>query len=478
MSTGMSSDTADEEGAMGGAGSGRVTGQVEAADATVAERYRRLLGELFGARRAGVVFGLERMRALLARLGNPERRLGTIVHVAGTNGKGSTVAMIAQVVRAHGLRAAQYTSPHLATVRERIADGDGWIDEESFVAAADEVWAAGGRELTFFEQLTAIGFQALARRRPDVTVLEVGLGGRLDATNVVESDVAVVTGVALDHQAMLGETLELIAVEKAGIFRRGKPAILGASGEAAALPALRAAALAAGATPIREIGPDEISAVPAGLALAGEHQRRNAAAALAAIGELVARGVLPDDAAARAAGLAAARHPGRFERVAAAPAIFLDGAHNPHGAAALAEAMARLPRPRALVLSVSSDKDLAGIAVPLCLRADRVIATAYRQERALPAAELATRLQVLREAAHQEALMQAHRDAPIEALCAVPIDVAADIDEALALARRAAGQGGAVVVAGSLFLVGEARVAVLGGEVDPIRLSDPSGVRT
>lgn len=432
------------------------------------EKYRQLLAELFGARRAGVVFGLERMREILARLGHPERRLGAIVHVGGTNGKGSTVAMIAAMVRAHGLRAAQYTSPHLATVRERIADDEGWIDRASFVAAADEVWAAGGAALTFFEQITAIGVVALAARRPDVTVLEVGLGGRLDATNAVESDVAVVTGVALDHEAMLGATLELIAGEKAGIFRRGKPAVIGRAGQEAGVATLVARAEAMGASPIHVIGEDELAAVPsAQLALQGEHQRRNAATALAAIAQLVRLGALPDDEAARRRGLQAARHPGRFERIGEAPVIVVDGAHNPHGAQALAQAIGRaigeaqLPAPRALVLAISSDKDVAGIARPLLDDFDFLIATAYRQERTLPAAALAA------------ALAELTRGRPDEA----HIEALPDVDAALALARRRVGAGGSIVVAGSLFLVGEARVSVLGGEVDPIRLSDPSGPR-
>ncbi len=453
-------------------------------DADEAERYRLLLGELFGARRAGVVLGLERMHQILGALGHPERRLGAIVHVAGTNGKGSTVAMIAAMARAHGARVAQYTSPHLATVRERISDDDGWISRAEFLAAADEVWAAGGRGLTFFEQLTAIGLVALAARRPEVTVLEVGLGGRLDATNVVDSAVAVVTGIALDHQGMLGDTLELIAVEKAGIFRSGTPAIIGASGEASAVAELVRCAVAAGAHPVRVIGEAEVAAL-AGIALglAGAHQRRNAAAAVAAIEALVARGVLRDDAAARRRGLWAARHPGRFERIAEAPAIVVDGAHNPHGAAALAAAieelgeeageeigagageetsagMIGLPRPRVLVLAVSSDKDVAGIAAPLWPHFDAVIATAYRQERAMAAGALVEALGTLGagEAEHRPGLHQA-----------------AEVEAALALARQLAGPGGSIVVAGSLFVVGEARVAVLGGEVDPLRLSDPSG---
>jgi dihydrofolate synthase / folylpolyglutamate synthase len=441
-------------------------------------RYRRLLEELFGARRAGVVFGLERMREILEKLGHPERRLGAIVHVGGTNGKGSTVAMIAAMVRAHGLRTAQYTSPHLATVRERIADDEGWIDRASFLAAAEEVWAAGGAALTFFEQLTAIALVALPKRRPEVTVLEVGLGGRLDATNAVESDVAVVTGVALDHQAMLGSTLERIAGEKAGIFRAGKPAVIGRSGEEEGLGYLVQRAAAIGAAPIQVVTEAAIAAVPPErLALRGEHQRRNAAVALAAIAELVRLGVLPDDAAARQRGLGEARHPGRFEKIGEAPVILVDGAHNPHGAQALAEALdeAQLPPPRVLVLAVSGDKDVAGIAGPLVDRFEAVVATAYRQERTMPAEALAEALRRIIDA-RSEAPIEVHAEARTKVHAEARIEVAPDVEEALRRARAIVGDRGSIVVAGSLFLVGEARVSVLGGEVDPIRLSDPGGL--
>lgn len=438
-------------------------------------RYRQLLDELFGARRAGVVLGLERMRAVLAALGDPQDRLGAIVHVAGTNGKGSTVAMVAAMLAAHGRKVAVYTSPHLATVRERIVIAGEMIGRAELLAAAEQVSAAAasqGLALTFFEQITAIALVAMAAARPDATVLEVGLGGRLDATNVVTSAVAVVTGVALDHQAMLGDRLELIAVEKAGIFRRGVPAVIGRAGEEEAVPVLEACAAAAGAAPVIVVGEDDVAAVPGELALRGAHQRRNAATALAALRLLVERGVIGDDAAARARGLATARHPGRFEEVARQPRVIVDGAHNPHGAAALAQALAdeiaagRLPAPRVLVVAVSSDKDVAGIVGPLLPHFSAVIATAYGQERALAASALAARIEALREAAPQalhEALMQA------------TLEVAPAAAEALARARQLAGEGGAVVVAGSLFLVGEARVHLLGGEVDPVRLSDPSG---
>lgn len=447
----------------------------QGADGRDEVRYRQLLDELFGARRAGVVLGLERMRAVLAALGDPQDQLGTIVHVAGTNGKGSTVAMLAAMLAAHGLKVAVYTSPHLATVRERIVIAGEMIGRAELLAAADRVSASAARQglaLTFFEQITAIALVAMAAARPDATVLEVGLGGRLDATNVVTSAVAVVTGVALDHQAMLGDRLELIAVEKAGIFRRGVPAVIGRSGEEEAVPVLEACAAAAGAAPVLVVSEVDVAAVPGELALRGAHQRRNAATALAALRLLVERGVIGDDAAARARGLGAARHPGRFEEVARQPRVIVDGAHNPHGAAALAQAIGdeleagRLPAPRVLVVAVSSDKDVAGIVGPLLPHFSAVIATAYGQERALAASALAARIAALREAAPQ---------ALREALMQMTLEVAAAAPEALARARQLAGEGGAVVVAGSLFLVGEARVHLLGGEVDPVRLSDPSG---
>ncbi len=419
------------------------------------QAYASLLQRLFTARRFGVVLGLERMRSLLERLGRPDADLGAIVHVAGTNGKGSTAAMIATVVAAAGYPVGLYTSPHLSCVRERVLFAGQPVDRDEFVQAADEVSAAGGDELTFFEQLTAIAMVALARRRPAVTVLEVGLGGRLDATNVVDSAVAVVTGVALDHQAVLGDTLPQIASEKAGIFRRGRPAVIGASGEPAALPWLREHALRLGADPVIEIEAAHVTAVPP-VALRGAHQRRNAAAALAAVQQLgVVAGVrVGEDALAR--GLAQVVHPGRCEVVAGAPTIVLDGAHNPHGARALAEALGQWPAPRVLVLSVSRDKDTAGLCEALLPAVSSVVATEYQQERALPASELAE-LVAARWPRH------------------VPPGPPAtsNLAEALTRAQALAGPGGTVVIAGSLFLIGEARVHLLGAEQDPLALSDP-----
>jgi dihydrofolate synthase/folylpolyglutamate synthase len=418
--------------------------------------YAALLARLFAARRAGVVLGLDRIDEVLARLGRPERRIGAVVHVGGTNGKGSTAAFIASALTAAGLRVGVYSSPHLATLRERVMLAGAMVTEAALVAAAEQVAVAGGDALTFFEQITAMALVAMAGAGLDVSVLEVGLGGRLDATNAVAAPVAVVTGVALDHQDMLGPTLEAIAGEKAGIFKPGQHIVIGASGEPAAVPLLRAAASAAGAAAVTVVDAAAIAAVPAALGLAGAHQRANAAAAVAALDALAAAGIvrIPDEAVR--AGLAAARHPGRLETVASAPRVVLDGAHNPHGAHALAAAIAAMPeRPRVLVLAVSADKDVAGLVDALAGEVDAVVATRYGQPRALEPAALA-------------AVVRA-RGASVE--------TAPDVVSAIAQARARAGAGGVVVVAGSLFAVGEARVHLLGVPADPYVVTDPAPPR-
>jgi dihydrofolate synthase/folylpolyglutamate synthase len=413
-----------------------------------ARTYADVLARLFDARRAGIVLGLDRVRAVLDRLGNPERRLGAVIHVGGTNGKGSTVAMVAALARAAGKRVAVYTSPHLSSLRERIVVDGAMIDEADVVAAYDAVAAAGGDALTFFEQITVIALVHIAGVAPDVTVLEVGLGGRLDATNVVDADVAVVTGVALDHQAMLGDTLRAIAGEKAGIFKSGRAAIIGAAGEPEAVAWLTEAARAAGSDPVIVVDRDRAAAAPA-VGLVGAHQRTNAAAAIAALDAL---GIDPPVDA-----LAAVSFAGRFETVARDPEVILDGAHNPHAALALAATIAARdqPHPRVLVLGVSADKDVAGIVAALVPVVDHVVATAYAQPRALDPAALA---------------------AAVGTTVAPPTTVAitAGIDRALAVARALATRAGTVIVAGSLMLVGEARTRLLGGPVDPIAVTDPA----
>ena len=351
------------------------------------------------------------------------------------------------VVRVHD-GVATYTSPHLSSLRERITIDGEPIDEGAIVEAADRVRAAGGDDLTFFEQITAIAMLAIADARVDITVLEVGLGGRLDATNVVDAAVAVVTGVALDHESILGTTLAAIAGEKAGIFKRGRCAVVGASGEDAAVPALIAVAAAVGAT-LTRVDEASVAAVPP-LALAGHHQRKNAAAALAAVDQLAQLGVLQVDEAARAHALATVVHPGRFEIIRD---VILDGAHNPHGATALAAVLRERGLRPTLILAISADKDARAIVAALAPEVSRVIATRYQQDRALPPGRLAE----------------------IVADLGSLVDTAPDLAAALALASV---HGGPVLVAGSLFLVGEARVLLLGAARDPIVVSDPPGTES
>ncbi len=414
--------------------------------------YPELLARLFAARKAGVVFGLERVAAVLAALGHPERRLGTVVHIGGTNGKGSTAAMVAAVARAAGARVGLYTSPHLASLRERFTVDGALPDEAAVVAAHARVAAAGGDALTFFEQVTALGVLLIADAAPDVTVLEVGLGGRLDATNAIGAPIAAVTGVALDHQEFLGATLTAIAGEKAGIWKPGQAAVIGAAGDPAAVPVLVAAAEAAGVGSLRVLGAADVAAAPA-TALAGAHQRTNAACADALVDALVAAGAIAAPPDVRAAGYAAAVHPGRLEQVARGPAVILDGAHNPDGAAALARAIAARPeRPRALVLAVSADKDVDAIVAPLAAVVDVIVASQYGQARSLAAPALAARCRV--------------HGGLVECVD----DLAAAVDHA----RDAVGMGGCVIVAGSLFAVGEVRPRFRPMAVDPLAVSDPA----
>ena len=292
---------------------------------------------------------------------------------------------------------------------------------------------------------------AIACAQVDVTVLEVGLGGRLDATNVVDPAVCVVTGVALDHEAILGDTIAKIAAEKAGIWKPGRPAILGASGEAEAVPVLLEAARAAGAIP-HVVDGAEIAAVPP-VGLPGAHQRRNAAAAIAAVRALG----LPIVASA----LASVRHPGRFEILeppaapSGVPRIILDGAHNPHGAAALAEALRERGEHPVLIVAVSADKDAGAIAAALAPVVRAVVATRYRQDRAMDPARLAA------------VFTSASGAAP-----SASGDLATAPDLGAALEIAAAYQA-PIVIAGSLFLVGEARTLLLGAPTDPMLVTDP-----
>jgi len=387
-------------------------------------------------------FGLERMERALDALGRPERDLA-VLHVAGTNGKGSTCAMAAEALRLAGHRVGLYTSPHLVRFHERIQVDGRPISDEVLAARIHEVRRAcpwherdDDDRLTYFEFATLIGLLHLARERVDAAVVEVGLGGRFDATNAVLPLVSAVSRIGLDHMQFLGDRVDAIAREKAGIFKRGVPCLAAFDQPPEAMEALRDEAGRRGApfhvAPARWEG---------AIALLGEHQRGNAALAAAALRLLAASGVRVGEPEI-AAGIATARWPGRLEEVSG---VLLDGAHNPDGARALAAALPALHpgRPVELVFGVLSDKDHEGMLAELAPAARRIHLVAPDSPRAR---------------APQSCFAAAERHG-------IAVDAHESLPGALACARRLAVDGALVCVAGSLYLVGEARERLAGEEM-------------
>ncbi len=418
--------------------------------------YARVVAQM-SARQAsaGMKLGLDRVRALLDALGRPDHAFRSIL-VAGTNGKGSTCAFAASLLRAAGLRTGLYTSPHLCRFTERITVDGREIPTADVVALHDEVLAASSRvgvEPTFFELATAIGFLHLARSGVDVAVLEVGLGGRLDATNAARVDVCGIAPVDLDHMAILGNTVALIAAEKAGILRPGVPAVVAhQSPDADAV--IRRVAAQVGA-PAVFLGPQDTA--EGTLGLLGPHQPANARLAL----ELVRALGVSLSAEQEARGLRDAFWPGRMEWLWDAPGgpVLLDGAHNAHGARALAAALNADPRLAGaarvvLVTAATGDRDpgvlVAGLWAALARAPVGVVATQPRVATAIPAQRVA---ELLRAQA-----------VPTLAACGT-------MEEALAVAAREAGEGGVRVVMGSLYAVGLARALLTGEPLDPLPLS-------
>jgi dihydrofolate synthase/folylpolyglutamate synthase len=354
----------------------------------VSPQLQHALEALYGLERRKDKLGLEGTRALLAALGNPQDRFRS-VHVAGTNGKGSVCALVSSVLREAGLRTGLFTSPHLVDFRERIRVDGQWADEARLAARLEYIQSLPeGRGRTFFEVCTALAFDDLAARGVEWGVIEVGLGGRLDCTNVITPEVCVITSIGLDHTEILGDRLELIAAEKAGIIKPGVP-VVNAAGSAPAAAVVRRVAAARGA-PVTEPVPPPPGRGESGTG-AGGAPARNAATAAAVLETLVGRGVrIPP--AAIAAGLSNARWPGRFERCPGEPRLWWDGAHNPDGARVLrAWCEERGLHPSTLVFATSRDKDASAFLGSLAgaVPTRRVIATRSRSERATPPEELA-----------------------------------------------------------------------------------------
>jgi len=379
--------------------------------------------------------GLERISAVLAALGNPER-VYRVVHVAGTNGKGSTCAMIEAGLRAAGIRTGLFTSPHLQEPTERIQIDGIPVSREDFERAFNVVHETAGKldldcHPTYFETVTAMAFWLFREKRVHTAVVEVGLGGRLDSTNTVQPALTVITPIDFDHEAYLGHTIEAIAGEKAGILKPGVPAVFARQRpDAATVLEARAAELHVPVThaeefAIRDLEIDARGSRFSGIVcpLAGEHQIDNAVTAALALQTL---GVSP-------AGIAEARWPGRLEHVAPNPDTILDGAHNPAGARALARYLTRFYKGRKIwmIYGAMRDKAIDEVAEVLFPLADELVLTAPDSTRSL------------RSEALQELAGRGHTEP--------------NVATAIAYARTNASADDVMIITGSLYLVGEAR---------------------
>jgi dihydrofolate synthase/folylpolyglutamate synthase len=405
-----------------------------------------------------IALGLDRVRAVGARL---DLALACpVVTVTGTNGKGSTCALLESTLRAAGYRVALYTSPHLLRYNERVRVDARDVTDEALVDAFDRVedarLAAGGVPLTYFEFGTLAALWLFAATKPDAVILEVGLGGRLDAVNIVDADVAVVTSIDLDHMDYLGPTREDIAREKAGIFRAGRPAVCA---EPSPPQTLVEHATAIGA-PLLQIGRDYGYLAEAGQwqywgpsgrryglpwpALRGAHQLANASTALAALDLL--RDRLPVSGGAVRDGLLLASLPGRFQVLPGRPTIVLDVAHNPHAAHVLAAAAGAMGfhRETRAVLGMLADKDIPGVIAAIRPRVDRWYVATLPGPRGASAAALATEL----------------ARAGVDPAAVRPYD---DVAAAFAAAREDADEADRILVFGSFLTVAGALAAAASG---------------
>ncbi len=436
-------------------------------------RVERSIRYLFGLQSHGIKPGLARVRALLDFLGNPHR-LFRAIHVGGTNGKGSTAAMVASVLGRQGYRVGLYTSPHLIDFTERIQVDGRVIPSDRVWAMTEKVRQASDACLseppTFFEATTAMAFAHFAEAAVDCAVIEVGLGGRFDATNVLMPLVSVITTIGLDHQEYLGTTTEAVAFEKAGIIQPGVPVVAGRIPPGPLSVIRRAAADQEASCAV--LGEEfSVRGVDAGqfsydgrrcrydglsCPLPGRHQLDNAACALAALELAGTRGLAVGEEAVRE-GLRAVRWPGRLELVSRKPDVWLDGAHNPQAAEALAAHLTTLSAGRTavasgrliLVVGMMRDKDRKGVLVPLAAvpGVSHLVVTSAAHPRAADPRELARDCEGL----------------------GVPVTVRPMVVEAFAYAKNLAGPDDTICVTGSLLVVGEVKAVLEGTTVSGLR---------
>ena len=428
--------------------------------------YPAAIEYLYGLQKHGIKLGLETMRSVLHAMGNPERRL-RVLHIGGTNGKGSTAAMAAAILQASGLRVGLYTSPHLVEFRERIRINGVMISEEQLAESVEAVRVAIPRDMTptFFEVSTAVALRYFADADVDFAVLEVGLGGRFDATNVVEPSACAITTIALDHQEYLGRTEEAIASEKAGIIKPGVPVVIGKMRREAETVMRRIADERT--APLWRLG-SEFSVEGKGpewftyqgptwrieglrCRLAGGHQLENAACALALIEAAGLSNRSVDETAVRK-GMETVIWEGRLEILEENPPVLLDGAHNPAAAVVLAryleEFLASRPDARIiLVWGMMRDKDQRAFIEPLLPLVSEIVLTQAAIVRSATIEELRLSLASWNKPIYADPL-------PAEALRA---------------AKKRASAGDLICVAGSLMLLGDIKAAVRGCGLSLIR---------
>ncbi len=422
--------------------------------------YQETIDYLYALQKHGIKLALSNSLKLMELMGDPHRAFRSI-HVAGTNGKGSTSAFLAGVLGAAGYRVGLYTSPHLVSFTERIRINGAPITEARTVDLAQRVRARyRGTPLnpTFFEVTTAMAFTCFAEEKVDIAVVETGMGGRLDATNVIEPLASVITNIDLEHTEFLGETLELIAAEKAGIIKPGVPVVTGAA-QAPVISVIERTAAERRAPLLqlsRDFRPADLQPGPEQqftyrgvntdyerlrIGMLGRYQVDNACLALAAGECLRNAGVTIGEDAVRS-GLGQARWEGRLELVARKPDVYLDGAHNPASARMLAAAVRdlRLPYRRlVLVLGILGDKDYRGIIAELAPLADHVIVTRPAYSRAMDLAGLSAEVRAVHGS----------------------VGSAETVERAVAQARAEAAREDLILVTGSLYVVGDARAALV-----------------
>lgn len=421
------------------------------------EKYNQTVDFLCSMERFGILLGLENISLLLERLGNPQKKFA-VVHVAGSNGKGSTSSLIYEVLQEAGLRAALYTSPHLNDFRERIKLNGVMVSKEALIESTEKIRAVyDPSRTTFFEFTTAVAFDCMAQSPLDMAVIEVGLGGRLDATNTVSPCVTVITDISREHEDYLGTGIPAIATEKAGIIKAGVPLITGATRKQARAIILETArGLKA---PVKEFGRHFVgvrtglgsftyksgSVALAGLSLSmpGSHQMKNASLAVAVVEELRTRGYRISDNAIRN-GIEKTRFPGRFEVLQREPDVIIDGAHTPEGMRLLKSTLKQIypGMKHYMLLGMLRDKNYQALIKIIAPIAREVVCVPPQGDRALDPEELAEQVRA----------------------CGVPATASRDITEGFRLLLKKASKKDVIVAAGSLYMIGPVRRACGIGE--------------